>query len=352
MENEKEKIIDLSEVVRLVFSHKMLFVKVLVIAFVLSAAYILPEPRTYTTTTTLAPEMSSMSGGGGTLGELAASFGVDLGGMQSVDAIYPTLYPDIMQSTDFVVGLFDSKVESMDGEIKTTYFDYMKTKQKSSFWFVPFKWIKKQIENLFSSNEPQLSGKGGVDPAMLSKKQFDVFKKIAKNVSCTVDKKTDVITIVVTDQDKLICKTIADSVCNHLQRYIINYRTNKARTDVAYYEKLMNDAEAKYTKERNAYSAYADANMDVSLPSYRQKLEDMENRMQLSYNSFTALQTQYIAAQSKLQERTPSFTTIQCATLPQKATGPKRMIFVAAMMMLAFFGTLAYLYYSKKQNLH
>jgi uncharacterized protein involved in exopolysaccharide biosynthesis len=73
-------------------------------------------------------------------------------------------------------------------------------------------------------------------------------------------------------------------------------------------------------------------------------MDDLENEMQLRYNVYTALNTRLEAAQAKVQENTPVFTTLTNATVPVKPAGPKRMIFVAAMLFLATCGTLAHLF--------
>jgi LPS O-antigen subunit length determinant protein (WzzB/FepE family) len=49
------------------------------------------------------------------------------------------------------------------------------------------------------------------------------------------------------------------------------------------------------------------------------------------------------AAKAKVQERTPVFTIIQGAAVPVKPAGPKRMIFVAFVLLLTFAGTSLYI---------
>ena len=71
------------------------------------------------------------------------------------------------------------------------------------------------------------------------------------------------------------------------------------------------------------------------LTSIRAKQDDMENDMQLKYNAYSALMTQYQAAKAKVQERTPAFTVVKGASVPLKPTGPKRMLFVIGMCVLA-----------------
>lgn len=84
------------------------------------------------------------------------------------------------------------------------------------------------------------------------------------------------------------------------------------------------------------YAQYADANMDLTMESYKTKLTDLENDMQLKFNTYTTMNTQLQAAKAKVQERTPAFTTLQRATVPAKPTGPKRILFVLVTTMLTF----------------
>ena len=78
------------------------------------------------------------------------------------------------------------------------------------------------------------------------------------------------------------------------------------------------------------------------LTSFRAKQNDLENDMQLKFNTYTAMNTQYQAAVAKLQERTPAFTTIQGAAVPYKASGPKRMAFVLGMVLFTFIILVLY----------
>ena len=152
----------------------------------------------------------------------------------------------------------------------------------------------------------------------------------------TVDKKTGVISINVKDQDPLVCKTLADSVIVRLQGFITNYRTNKARTDVAYYTALADSAHHEYVNAYMEHARYADANQHTVLESHRNKLAALENEMQLKYTSYSMLMAQLQAAQSKVQERTPAFTLLKGAAIPILPAGPKRVIFVLGMMFLVF----------------
>lgn len=315
---------------------KRLFYKTLPIAFVLACIYTLSIPRFYITEVKLAPELEN-NGPAGALSSIASSFGFDLSEMQTTDAITPLLYPELMGDNGFVAELFDIKVVSKDGSINTTYKEYLSKHQKTEWWNMPIGWINNLLK------KETIGGNKSFDPYFMSKKDDDIAGLIRDNITCKADKKTGVITIKVKAQDPLICKTIADSTKEHLQKFITDYRTNKARIDYEYYKRLAEDAKHEYEKKRQIYASTADANSKVALRSVEMKLEDMENDLQLKYNAYSTINTQLQAAKAKVQECTPAFTVIKGASVPVKHAGPKRMITVLLILIMTFLGTCAYI---------
>lgn len=334
-------IINLKAIAKKIWCNRQLYYKVLPIVFVLSCVYIFSQPRFYATEAKLAPEMGSNMNGG-TLGSIASAFGFDFGDMQTTDAITPLLYPDLMDDNAFVAKLFEVEVENQDNDLKTTYYDYLKNWQKKPWWGAALGWLTGLIK--FGSNKDD-DGDAQFNPYTLSKGDNDIMEAIRGNIMLAVDKKTGVITINVTDQDPRICKTLADSVMGALQYVITEYRTNKARTDFRYYEKLTNDALMAYENVRRQYASMADASTRLSLKSVEMKMEDLENDMQMKYTTYQTLNTQLQAAHAKVQERTPVFTILKGAAKPIRPAGPKRLIFVIGTLMLASFVLSVYVYY-------
>lgn len=345
MESPQKGTFDMKEVISKLWSKRKTFITVWILTFALAVAWIFPKPRYYTSTVTLAPETSS-GVSSGALGDIAASFGFDLGSGQSVDAFYPLLYPSLLESTDFVVGLFDVKVKTLDGSVNTDYYTYLTKHQKYSFWDIPIYAVKRFVSKLISSPEAGPAAKGGsdkADPFFLSKKQTDVVEAISGLVKCTVDKKTEVITITVTDQDRLICATMADSIRVRLQNFIIDYRTQKARIDVDYYEQLLVKAKADYENAIGHYSGYSDSHLNSVLESTSSRKSALNNEVQGKLAVYNTVTAQLQAARAKLQEHTPAFTVIQRATVPLKPAGPKRMLFVLVMLFMATLATIVWL---------
>lgn len=331
-----QQIIDLSKIAHTLWVKKKSFYKVWAWTFVLSCIWILPQPRYYTCEVKLAPEMSGEESGGG-LSSIASSFGFNLSGMSGQDAIYPELYPELFESPEFIVGLYGVHVTTKDGDISTDYFNYMKKYQKQNVLTWPFRFAKGWVSELFAEedNTPRVSGAGGVNPFMMNRKDYNLMRLIIQNISCSVDKKTIVITINVKDQDALICATMADSVKRHLQDFIIRYRTSKAVEDLAHYQQMRDSAEQEYDIAMAAYSKYCDTHQNVILQSYQSERDKLESELALKQNSLAAMETQLQNTKVKLQEKTPAFTTLKSAIVPVKPAGPKRMMFVLMMLILA-----------------
>lgn len=336
MEGNNKNTIDLRVVKNLLFSKKVFFVKVWFFTILLAALWIFPKPRYYDATEVLAPEVTDAVGGGG-LSSLASSFGVNLNMGSNQDAIYPSLYPDLISSKEFLVSLFDIPVQTLDGAIKCDLKTYLTKHQKDAFYNYPINWLKLKIKKWTSKPVTNVKNDAAaaVNPFMLGEQDMLITEMLEAMILCTVNKKTDVVTIRVRSQDPYVSATLTDTICKKLLSTIIDYRTSKARNDVTYYENLTSDAKNAYEESVAKYSKYCDKHKDVILQSYISERDKLENEMSMNYTTYQAMETQLQAAKAKLLERTPAFTILQGATVPIKPAGPKRVLFIIGMLFLS-----------------
>ena len=342
---EQKSSIDYGKLLKDLLKHKKLFYKVLAITFVVACVYAMSLPSYYKCKVTLSPEMSTTRSSS-SLASLASSFGVNLKGMSNnSEALFPTLYPDLMNSTNFLTGLFTIPV-TIEGNKKKgepdrtmTYYEYLTTEQKRTWWSAAIGGAQKWVISLFTDSVPEPDK---VDPFRLTKKQAAVIKAIDKKIVCEVDKKTMVISIEVTDQNPVICATMADSVKVRLQDAITDYRTSKARVDLEYNKKVYEEAEARLRQFSDEYARFADGNQKAFLQSVRQKQSELEDKLTVQRGICRQLASQVQQAEMKVQEDTPAFTTLQNATVPVKRSGPSRKKIVLVFFFLAFLATSAW----------
>ena len=331
--------------------HRSLYYKVLGITFIASAIITLSIPNYYKCTVMLAPEMPGGTKGTSGLASLASSFGVNLNSASGADALMPNLYPDLMNSVAFRASLFPVKVQQEDGDTAMTYYDYLENYQRQPWWSAGMKavgnGISSVISSLFGAEEKTSNRSDKVNPFRLTKEETAIVEAMKEKVVCDVDKKTFVITIDVTDQDPLIAATMADSVQTRLQDFITDYRTRKARVDLAYNQKLFKEAQARYEKARLRSAAYSDANRHTIFAGKQSEQTKLENEMQLQYRAYSQVAAQLQLAEAKVQEETPAFTTLQPATVPIKKVGPKRTSIVLIFLFLAILATTVFVFHKE-----
>jgi uncharacterized protein involved in exopolysaccharide biosynthesis len=345
---EKNNIINinLSMVVRMLIADKRKVIIYTCVSGLIGLILAFCTPKIYKSTVILAPEESG-AGFSGSLSSLASLVGMNIKVGQTGDAIYPEIYPDLMSSTNFVVDLFPVTVTKNETGEQYTYQDYLQHHQKEAFYIYPGIWITNFIKELTSKPS---SGTHKVNPFRLTKDENKIVKVIKRRISCSVGKKTNVITITVEDRDPLIAAIMADSVQVHLQHAITDYRTKKARIDLEYMQQLFDEAKEQYKQARQAYAACADSYQNVKLKTYAQKVDELENEMQLKYTIYQQISEQLHLAKAKVQERIPAFTIVQGASVPIKHSSLPKVVLLFIWMILGFMLRASMLLWKNRQQ--
>ena len=303
-------------------------------------------PREYTTGVKLAPELGSNQKMSGSLGAMAAMVGIGGGAQSGSDAVNPMLYPDVVSSVPFLVGLFNVPVEDIDGERKTTLREYVEEDMRAPWWSAVMSFPFKVLGMILSSDEEEGEEKP-TDTFKLTKQEDKVVKALQARISASVDTKTSVITISVMMQDPLISATLADTVVSRLQEYITDYRTNKARKDLEYAELLNKEAQDNYYKAQQKYADYLDRNNGLIAHSAMTTRERLQNEATLAFNLYNQTAQQVQMAKAKVQENTPVYATVTPATVPIKPSAPRKPLILVGFVFLAFVACSAWILYGK-----
>ena len=348
MDTEEQEI-DLMELAQKLWAERRMLFRWAGIAAIVGIIVAFSIPKEYTTTVKLAPEVSDgkskMSGG---LGALASMAGVNLGSGSSIDAVYPDLYPDVVKSIPFSVGLFDVKVKEAEGDSVITVADYIENYTSSPWWGVimglPGKAIG-GVKSLFIDDEPE-QGEGR-NPFMLTADEDAIVQSLGERIGVNVDSKSYVITITAAMQDPLVSAMLADSVAHNLKEYVTEYRTNKARHDMEYAKQINEEARADYYEAQQKYAEYVDKNHGISLNSRKTEEERLRNEAQLAFNLYNTTAQQLQAARAKVQENTPVYAVIEPATVPVKASKPRKVMILAGFVFLAVCAASAWILFGR-----
>ena len=130
----KKSSIDFGKIFKDIFKHKRLYYIVLPVAFVFATIYTVSLPNYYSCMVKLSPELASSRTNSG-LASLASSFGIKIGQGTSgmgTEALFPTIYPELINSTDFKTSLFPVAV-TIEGRKKKGEVCF-KTIRNIKFW--------------------------------------------------------------------------------------------------------------------------------------------------------------------------------------------------------------------------
>lgn len=325
--------IDWMDILRRIYAIRKTLYKAAGIGLVLGIIIALSIPKQYTVTVTLSPEMNGDSKGGG-LASLASSF---LGGgasSSSSDALNVTLAPNIVSSTPFILDLFNTRVQTLDGELDTTLVAYL-DEQKTPWWG----YIKAApglaigaIKSLFNAKVDTVSV---LNPFQLTEKEYQKVEELRKIITASVEKKTAMTTITVTLQDPKVTAIVADSVVAKLQQYIIDYRIKKAKEDCAYLEELYKERQQEYYEAQSKYAHYFDSNRNIAFQSVRAEQERLQNDMNLAYQVYSQVAQQLQIARAKIQEEKPVFAVVEPATVPLQPSKTSRKIIVIGIAIIS-----------------
>lgn len=335
---------DLARLLRRLWCERRFFFKIGLVAAMVGLVVVFSLPKEYTTTVKLAPETEEVSKRMNSLGGLAAMAGVNLGASSGADAISPDLYPDVVGSTPFLLELFPMKVNGSANCDSLSLYMYMRHYQRTAWWNyiirAPFQ-ILGAVRNLFSG--PVKDTAETLDPFRLKVVEESVLRGLRSRIHASVDKKTFVVTVSVRMQDPVVSAEVTRTVMQRLQEYIIAYRTQKVKYDLEFTHKVFEDTRDAYYKAQHAYAAFEDANRNLISSSYRTEQERLKNEMTLAFNVYNSVAQKLEQDKLRVQEQTPVYTVIEPATVPIRASSPKKMLILAGFVFLGLLGGMGYI---------
>lgn len=329
--------IDWMEILRKIIAIRKTLYKAAGVGVVLGIIIALSIPKQYTVTVTLSPEMVTDTRTGGLAG-LASSFLGTGATSSSNDALNVTLAPDIVASTPFILELFDTRVQTLDGELDTTLVAYL-DEQKTPWWGYIKAAPGLAIGAIKSFLNEKIDTVSALNPFQLTEKEAGKVQGLRQAIVAEVDKKTAMTTVTVTLQDPKVTAIIADSVVAKLQQYIIDYRIKKAKEDCAYLEELYKERQQEYYQAQSKYAHYFDSNRNIAFQSVRAEQERLQNDMNLAFQVYSQVAQQLQMARAKIQEEKPLFAVVEPATIPLEPSGTSRKVILIGVVFFAVFVT-------------
>ena len=291
-------------------------------------------PREYSVTVLISPESGRSVTTG--LSNAASMLGLsDFSQSGDVDAMNIMLFPEILDSDPFALELYAMTVTPDDAEPLplNRYIASRRMPWWQMLMQLPGRAVRGVTVLLRGENEEEDQT---VNPFRLTAEQTSRLKALKESMTAVVDKKSGVTTITVTMQDAVVAATVADSVVRKLQEYISAYRTKKAVADCEYLEALYNQRRDEYYAAQQRYADYADGNKSLYTRRSMVEGERLQNDMNQAYQVYSQVASQLQMARARIQEAKPVFAVVNPATVPVKASAPRRVMIVVLCVLLSF----------------
>ena len=319
---EGEMELRLSDIIQFLTNSRRLFLIGAIGGLLVGILYAFTRPTVFTADVTVMPEIQARGGGLGNLGSLAGLAGINLDNANSIDAVRPELYPDIVQSVPFALYLLKQPVYSQKLKAKMTLQTFIDRINDDNFI--------NSITNLFLSGDIKNDEEARLDPANFSraiqvtKVQEQLIKWVQGTVTAVYDKKTGTLTITAVEQDPVVAATVTRLSLEYLTRYITSYRTEKATQQVVFLTQRVHEAKNRYQAVEYALSAYRDRNRNLLLQTAKIGEQRLQADYLLEQSVYNELSKQLEQARIKVQEETPIFKVLEPPTIPLRKSGPKR----------------------------
>ncbi|GAB3894513.1 GNVR domain-containing protein [Spirosoma agri] len=280
------------------------------------------------------PEMNSGDGGVfKRLASVAGFSGFDLSDAEEVDAVRPDLYPNVLQSTPFVLYLLDQAVAQTNGQMTTI----AALLWPADNWSLG-DWFSAEKTGDTKPVDQQID-----QPLNLSRRQEKLIEDVGKRVHAKLDTRSGVITITARMPDARVAATAAQLAMNYLTQYVTSYRTEKARQDLRFYTRQLNEARKRYQLAQYGVFRYDDEHKNFVVQAATMEKQRREAELMIAQTVYTELSRQFEQAKLKVQERTPVFKVLEPAKIPRVRISPKRTLMVLVYAMVGLGVGMTYL---------
>ena len=295
MDNNSENTTLYQRMAQRMHAHRVWFYWSVPICFVVVLVIMLCVPKTYQSSWSLVVEDQRAADGDRTL-TINNPEQYDLGLFQTRNSINEYSYSDLVTSSQLLKSLCAAPVSTLDGQFEGTYSDYINHYMRKPF----FQRAKGSIMRLFRGKSKGAPASSVThDEVYLTPGQAATLGVMRQQITCTFDKRTDIVKIEVVTQDPLVSAQVAKHVENQLETLITGYQTQKIENVLNHIDTLTLQAENEWKEAVRTHSTNADTYKRI-------------------YESFRRQQVVY---QAQMVVRKP-FVVLSEPTIVYEKTGP------------------------------
>lgn len=332
--------INLLSLIRTMWNGRKIIILSVMIGAILGIFIAFLSPKVFTASTVMVPQLGgdadSKLGG---LGGLAALAGISLDLSKDAD-LSPMIYPQVVGSIPFQLELMNDSLHFSEFAKPVSLFDYYTIYHQPSVFKkytiglpgMIIKAIKGKPKELILPNDSTFK------PILLTYNQYEVKKKLDDLISLEVNSKEGYLTLTAELPEALAAAQLTQKAQDLLQRYITDFKIEKAKSYLHFIEQRYNETKAEFEKAQISLAMINDRNKDFTSGLSRIETDRIQTRYTIAFGVYQELAKQFEQAKIQVKKETPVFTIVEPVTIPSEKSKPKRAIIL---MIWIFFGGIA-----------
>lgn len=341
--NTKEDL-NLQQIFSSIKLKRYFILKVVLVAFVLGVVVALFVRKQYSASCLVIPQLSEEVELGGTLGGLAAMAGVDLGSSGG-GTIPIELYQNIFNNVNFRKELLQTKVTLSKFPTNVTLREYcLSPEYKRFLWYHKLKantigiistmQRKKRLEERKAMMEKANQEEEPLTYIAMNEAEYAAVYALENIVSIMPTLETYSVTISAQMPEAVAAAQVAAAVEQLLQKYIIEFKTQKAKDNLKFIEERFVEAEANYQEKRERLARFQDANKSLNSAVAQVRKTKLEEESTAAFEVYVSLAQQLEQARISVKENTPVFMVLEPVAIPMEPVGLGRSIIILLFVFL------------------
>ncbi len=303
------------------------------------------SPTRYTAECVIFPQ-SSKQGNSNALSGVASMMGINLGttGMES-GGLPPSVYPQILSSWPFIKDIMNTPitVEKSGGKSITLYDYYTDERYKEVNILASIKEYTIGLPGMLlsalrDSESDSLSSvnslSDSIDIIKLSRQNQRVYNTISSSILFEFDKKEGIITLAYIFPESLAAAQITQHLHQTLERYVINYKTQKVRENLIFVEKSYATARKDFLQKQANLASYQDANRSLITATGRSIENRLRSEYDIAFTVYSELAKQREQALLALKEEKPILTLLKPVIVPLEKSEPRKGFIIINFLLI------------------
>jgi uncharacterized protein involved in exopolysaccharide biosynthesis len=331
--------IDLVALVKSIWTERRFVLKVSLGFAVLGLLVGFLTPKTFTATSTFVPQTAGEKPSG-SLSGLAALAGIDLSAGSSGSDIPATLYPKVLASVPFKQEILSTSIIFESDTL--TFKQYLLNQSPGVLSSIKKYTIGLPGLLLTSLREPDLVMQAPKELIELSEEDFELIKYLENLVSIETNEKEGYISLSIVDNNPLIAAQIAKATELALQKRIIDYKIENARSLYEFTSEQFNAKQKEFYALQDELAEFTDRNRNISSAQFQNQKLRLEAQYSIVNAVYTELAKQKEQAAIQVSKDTPIFSVIDPVVVPKEKTSPKRGLLLVIYTFLGVVLSIGY----------